>query len=229
MSDKDKDTVLSLVPEKRSYKKHELVAFKLRINPADGTDSPLYELSMPVLTGTEGLREALEFKRQMPIIWQGLAAVGEDARDRVVRRILRGTALNAYEKQLDDQTTGRWVQRAIDARDNHLAAHPGDDAGGQAAYDAVGRPDPTNDDIDESVNAVIKYMAPFKALPRQRRFMRRKMRKPADMKIREYVNLLKRMNNEELANFPPNFDTNQKLSDEDLLDIVSYAIPKSWT
>jgi hypothetical protein len=70
-------------------------------------------------------------------------------------------------------------------------------------------------------------VCPYKALEKQKRFMRRKMRKPADMKTRMYVNYLQRINYDELPMLPP-FGAAQSLSVDELLDILLYGIPKSW-
>ena len=48
------------------------------------------------------------------------------------------------------------------------------------------------------------------------------------MKTRVYVNLMSSINNEELPNLPPNFSVAQKLSIDELIDLVTYGIPKSW-
>jgi hypothetical protein len=81
--------------------------------------------------------------------------------------------------------------------------------------------------IDHGLHATIRQVVPYKALERQKRFMRRKMRKPADMKIRTYVNHLVRINNDELKLLPP-FSNTQHMTEEELIDIVVYGLPKSW-
>jgi hypothetical protein len=78
-----------------------------------------------------------------------------------------------------------------------------------------------------ALNATIKEVCPYKALEKQKRFMRRKMRKPADMKLRVYVNHLQRINQEEIPHLPPQ-GLDQTLSDDEMMDIVLYGIPKSW-
>jgi hypothetical protein len=57
--------------------------------------------------------------------------------------------------------------------------------------------------------------------------MRQEMRKPEDMKIRQYLINLNCMNNEEIPNRPP-YKPDQHLSDDELVDILLYAAPKSW-
>jgi hypothetical protein len=53
------------------------------------------------------------------------------------------------------------------------------------------------------------------------------MRKPADMKIRIFVNHLHRINFDEIPQLPP-LAVRQELSHDKLLDIVLFGIPKSW-
>lgn len=52
------------------------------------------------------------------------------------------------------------------------------------------------------------------------------MRKPRDMSIRAYANRVVEINSQ-LGSFPP-FAADQSLSDEDLIEIFEFAIPKSW-
>jgi hypothetical protein len=71
-------------------------------------------------------------------------------------------------------------------------------------------------------------MAPHKVLAKQKRWMRRNMRKPLDMSVREYANRLMTINNDEITKLPPAFDDTQKLSDDEIIDILTSGIPKSW-
>ena len=53
------------------------------------------------------------------------------------------------------------------------------------------------------------------------------MRKPAGMKVRTYCQALLRVNLEELTVLPP-FGANQRLSDDELLDVILFGAPKAW-
>ena len=74
---------------------------------------------------------------------------------------------------------------------------------------------------------MVNELCPYKALEKQKRFMRRKMRKPANMTTRTYVNNLLRINTDELPQLPP-FSPTQSLREDELIDIVTFGIPKSW-
>ena len=58
---------------------------------------------------------------------------------------------------------------------------------------------------------VVIDLLPRKILAKVKRSMRRDMRKPPDMKIREYFHNLQRLNEEELPNLPP-FAVGQSLT-----------------
>jgi hypothetical protein len=81
--------------------------------------------------------------------------------------------------------------------------------------------------IKPVLKLTIKMVCPYKALEKQKCFMRRKMHKPADMKTRIFVNHLHRINFNELPQLPP-FATGQELSNDQLLDIILFGIQKSW-
>ena len=68
---------------------------------------------------------------------------------------------------------------------------------------------------------------PLKAMERVKRYLRRDCRKPADMKIRYYYQLLLHINVQEIRRLPP-FNVNMRFSDDELLDIILYGIPKLW-
>ncbi len=78
------------------------------------------------------------------------------------------------------------------------------------------------------LNHVTTHIFPPQALVRQKRYLRRSMRKPRDTTTREYVVRIRELNNY-LARFPPFGDANkQKLPDDELIDAVEFSIPNAW-
>ena len=85
----------------------------------------------------------------------------------------------------------------------------------------------------------LKYhVFPQQALILQVRYMRREMRKPADMSFRVYQARVFELN-EQLAQYPNGqtdpitghalgFQLAQRMSPSDMLDIIHYGLPKSW-
>ena len=68
---------------------------------------------------------------------------------------------------------------------------------------------------------------PAKALTEVKRQMRREMRKPVEMKVREYCQHLMQLNTDDIPSLPP-FENNQALSSDELLDILLHGTPRSW-
>jgi hypothetical protein len=85
----------------------------------------------------------------------------------------------------------------------------------------------TNANYVTSVRGFVTHFFPPRALAVQKRVMRRFMRKPTDMKMRKYQNRVEEMNRK-LARFPPNFNDDQKLADDELIDISEFGIPNAW-
>ena len=84
----------------------------------------------------------------------------------------------------------------------------------------------TNEHFRTTLNEVTTHVFPKKALAYQKRYMRREMRKPRDMKTRAYVARVNEIN-AYLRLFPP-FDPDQELPDDKLMDIFEYSIPNTW-
>jgi hypothetical protein len=82
-------------------------------------------------------------------------------------------------------------------------------------------------DINKCLQQVIEAACPYKVLQKQKKNMRRNMHKSRDMTIRQFVNSVTRMNNNELPHLPP-FEANQKLPNYDVIEIVLHACPNSW-
>ena len=109
-----------------------------------------------------------------------------------------------------------------------MEAHPLLQAQGLAIRNAVAKPEVSEAMVMAGQRAVMKYMAPNKALSKQQIWMRRHCRKPKEMTTKTFYSHLIRINNEELPNIPPAFDKSQRLKDDDLIDIILNSIPKRW-
>jgi len=78
----------------------------------------------------------------------------------------------------------------------------------------------------ECLNDLIEHILPKRALIYQKRAMRRFMRKPADMPIKDFMSRLTEINSY-LEFFPP-FEADQPLPPDELVDIGEFAIPLTW-
>ena len=74
--------------------------------------------------------------------------------------------------------------------------------------------------------AVTAHVFPLKALQTQKRYMRRFLRKPRDMKAREFVSRVCEIN--ELLTEFPEADDDSKLPRDELLDLMEFGMPGSW-
>jgi hypothetical protein len=86
--------------------------------------------------------------------------------------------------------------------------------------------DDTEHSFKLNIHALVEHLIPKRALVTQKRYMRRILRKPLNVTVREFMSRLIELN-EYLPYFPP-YDADQKLSQEELLDICEFAVPFSW-
>ena len=219
--------ILPLVPVPVKYPKDKLLSFKLRTQPADA-DSPTYEIRVPINSGNESVRETIEWMRNVHKVFVGMNAANDAAQqDGLIRRTISDAALTAYHTGSEGNRERRWS--ALKKTEREAGVTAGDDeATIIAAVARVARPDVSTLDIDEGIHCVIDYAVPYKGLQRQKRYMRRKCRKPAEMSAREFFNHFTRINDQELPMMPPNFDRDQSLSADEVVDIMLHAFPSSW-
>ena len=79
------------------------------------------------------------------------------------------------------------------------------------------------------MTAVTKHIFPARALQTQKRFMRRFLRKPKDMTIRQYVGRVQEMNSM-LLKFPQPSNTQPatELPQDEILDLLEFGMPSTW-
>ncbi len=218
--------LLELIPAPTKFTKSNSITFKLRVSPSSDK-SPTFEVTLLILDGSEGIREAVTFRKVIASILTGMHATNADKKDGIVRQVLKGNAKQAYEQGIESNIVSRWLVLKREAKE--ASAQAGETADEQqTAYDEVDKPEKNDDDVQNGVDNVVIYMSPYKALPRIKRWLRRECRKPADMTIREFHTHISRVNNEEIPHLPPGFSEEQKLAADEMVDIILYAIPNSW-
>jgi len=82
--------------------------------------------------------------------------------------------------------------------------------------------------IDAAVQDVVAVLLPTKILKRVKRHLRREAMKPIDMGIRTCLMHVIRIDSQEIALLPPNFNDAQMLSEDEIIDIPLFGTPKSW-
>ncbi len=205
--------------------------FKLRTVPTDA-DSSKYSYKVPILSGTATPRQAIKWSERMNKVCNGLALNDPAHKHNLFLEMTSGTAKDAYDTSVRTNRMGRHNQ-ARHAAINALVQNAGEtnaafEARRTTTWNGVPEPAISLDDVICGVNAAIASTCPYKALEKQKRFMRRKMRKPADMTTRRYVNRLLHINDNELPYLPPFRGDAQKLAADEIVDIVCFGIPKSW-
>jgi hypothetical protein len=207
--------------------KTKLVRFKLRTELGNAA-GPTYDFHMAKINGSESVRKAIRFLSDCQKVFIGLDVTNVDTAARIYRELLEGEALNRFNGAVDTELERLTVAARQQAAQRVRAAGGTDDEI-QAAYDGVAVLPATMDILKDGIRAVITYMAPSKALTRQKRWMRRFCRKPAGMSIRTFANHITRINNEELPMLPPfGPRRDQTLSQDELIDVVLNGIPRSW-
>jgi hypothetical protein len=85
----------------------------------------------------------------------------------------------------------------------------------------------TNVNFSKCLQALATHVFPKYALATQKQWFRRSVHKHRDMSTREWLAWLTEIN-EMLVEFPPNFNQQQKIPEDELKDIVEFGVPSSW-
>jgi hypothetical protein len=224
---------LSLFPDEDELEQNNAAkkgTFKLLSDPSN-TDSQKYSFTMTYADGSQSIRFQIKWVKDVQKILRGMCVTMPAAQHELIQRLCTGQVLTQCNESImiACQTAKTVHTRAIVAglRRRAATAMVTAETQNEVADKAVPPDAATLAMIKPVLRSTIKMVCPYKALEKQRCFMRCKMRKPADMKIRTFVNHLHRINFDELPQLPP-FETGQELSNNKLLDIILFGIPKSW-
>ena len=205
-------------PEVDKLDKTNSVSYELRSTPGDA-DSPKYKTLVRVLLGTESPRAVIKWRKDCSKVVRGLNITTLEPMMAIVETMMAAGPASTFTSALNIMA-GTAYRAARDA------AAPGVDrdaviANGPDHYRTVPM-------VLTSLNAVVASLLPNKVLARVKRNLRREMRKPVDMKVRHYFNNINRINQEEIVHLPP-FLGNQSLLDDEMIDILLFSTPKSWS
>jgi hypothetical protein len=229
---------LPLVPETFSKDDKDLRkkgSYMLKVNPALETSAD-FKFTMYHVDGTESLRTTIQWYKD---VWQVIKGLGLDGNPEGMIPFIQTTCHGSANAAFQDTLQGlreELRQRREEQEVGQLVRDPDEDDDlwnerlleEEEAVRAAGLVF-TKTHVDEAVRAVISNASPYKVLQKQRRYMRRYMRKPSDMKIRTFVHNLMKLNHDEELPYLPPFGGNQKLSDDDIIEIILNASPNSWT
>jgi hypothetical protein len=211
--------LLPLVEDPSDYEldKNNSVSYNLRTIPADD-DSPTYKCVVRVLAGNESVRSIIKWKADAIKVAKGLNAIDLASKLPIFETLMRTGPLALFGQSMLAQAT-----MAMEAA---IAAAP-DVAAGNVIRAAGPAPHQDVAHCEPALDFVVSQLMPRKVLAKVKRDVRRNMRKPHDMKVRQYYQNLYRINFEELPNLPP-FHVGQALTNDELVDVLLFGTPKSW-
>lgn len=175
--------------EIKQASKVNAITLKLKVTPTNN-DSSTYELTVPFFSDGTG-QAALDVRANLLKIFTGQNITTGPDQCRIVRAILKGDALNAFNQKMTD-----------------LGSE-------------------TTNNCATALKEVVTNALPKKALLKQKRAMRKHFRFQAGMTIKGYVARFIELN-DLLAQFPDNFSDEQKINNEELLDIMMSGLPKVY-
>ena len=213
-----KKPLLPLVPDaEEELNASNSVSYLLKVKPADA-NSPTFKKYVRVLSGAEEVRTVLTWSQDHAQVLRGLAMA--DAADiyALTSSLLTGSAKTIYTEHVEKACQAR-KNAAIDAAADDVARNA-EKAKPVADYLRVR-------ECTNAKKAVLAGVIPNKTVAMVKRYLRRECRKPADMKVRVYYQHLLRINNDEMMQLPP-FRPDQTMGEDELIDILICATPKSW-
>ena len=211
---KEKDVLLPLTGKPKLHTKGNSCSFSLRSDPAD-PDSQTYKMTILRLEGGESVRTLIQWQRDITKILTGLALATGAAEFAVITTILAGTPQTAFELHVTDAATAALLVAAAAAADVAAAT---------VIRNAGFHPHITKQMVAAACLDMIAKAMPKKVLARVKRHMRRDVRKPADMTIRDFYQHLVRMNELEVSALPL-YALLQKFNTDELIDHSKYIYP----
>ena len=213
-----KKPLLPLVPDPEDeLNASNSVSYLLKVKPTDN-DSPTFKKYIRVLTGNESVRTVLTWSEDHSQVVRGLDLT--DAADvyALTTGVLTGSSKTIYTAHVETS--------CANAKNAAIDAAVGNAKAAERAKDPMEFL--TERMVREAKRELIKGVVPNKIVAMVKRYLRRDARKPADMKVRQYYQHLLRVNNDELIQLPP-FRPDQNMGEDELIDILLFGTPKSWT
>ena len=191
---------LTLVPPTKSeVDETEIIEFTLKLRAGSGANQPTYKRKVARFNGGSP-SEWIEVLEALDEIFAQNGLNSPQDRENIVRTILRGDSLTAFESSVEE------------SREN---------------LENPEQPVPlTVEFITKALMAVTHVVFPHRALNNQVQWMHRRMRKPADMGIRQFVAAVTQMN-AKLIRFP-GATRADLLKPEQLVELMEFALPNSW-
>ena len=236
MSNNDNAPLIPLVVPEREVPKEKQSSFRVYSVPGDSSTTR-YDFNVNHIDGEEGVPYTLHFCRQIAKLRLATNVTNPDqmpAFSALITTMLYGQSKVHYKAGVQMRRAELLEQARAEKRTEHLNNAVDKDnmtadelTAMNAAVNAVEPPQVTLEVITMALNFMIRQIVPVGALARVKRHLRRGCRKPADMTIRSYTTALRRINEEDLMMLPPFLESN-RIPDDEMKEIIQYAIPNSW-
>jgi len=234
-------SVLPLAPETTTViKKEDLAQVDLLSNPADA-DSTKVKFVFKISEGeTETAREVIQWMQNVERAFAGLNSNAGTLRRQMMQQFARGSALSGFDAGVTQLAAPARLQAVPSAQAAVNADNGTDVARAQRLANHLAAVQALTDItvldlqalgaavVDAVIQDMVAVLFPTKILQRVNRHLRREARKPVDMGIRTCLMHIIRINSQEIARLPPNFNDAQMLSKDEIIDILLFGTPKSW-
>ena len=164
------------------------------LSDPNNNDSVKYDFNVNHCEGNEGLREAIKYYLQINKLAAAINLTNQPEQlDKIVTATTHGSAKISYETKRNALRNEAY-DLAVNAAEEQARTAGGDANAIQAAVNNVDQPALTNEMVQAGLKNIIEDVAPHRALAKVKRYLRRFCRKPADMKIRQFVSHFTKIN-----------------------------------
>ena len=200
--------------------------YELLTDPTD-TDSTKYKMNVRILYGGEEVRTILTWYAEVRTVIEGTGATTWAQGKRVAETMMKGNALSQFQHSIDVEEKAAHYLAAETAYETNAGDEDAKKAAQQAIIAAGSVGYRHFNHVHNVLRSVVEQLLPSKCLARVKRSIRRDCRKPRDMPIRTFWQNVNHINQEELPLLPPFRNTNS-IGNDEMIDILLYATPKSW-
>jgi hypothetical protein len=227
---------LPLVTQELTKEEYELkkkTKFEVRNDPTD-PQSLKHTVMVTHIDGSEDARTVIKWKKEVEAVRIGVGIKKSPAVVRFIASLCEGSARDAYLSVVAERREQR-KEEGEDWAENHPLEEQDKDET-DAAFsrrkktwesEKTIRSSLRKVDHQAALQAILLDALPYKALTKQKRYMRRHMKKPAGMKVRTYAAHINKINKEELGELPP-FRENQLLDKDEIVEIILNGVPAAW-
>jgi hypothetical protein len=214
-----KTPLLPLVPDPLDEMTSEnSISYMLCTVPADA-NSATFKKYVRVLCRSETVRTMLRWTQDTNQVLVGLNVTAGPAQYNMYMNMIQGMAMALF-RQYATEAAATAFQAAITAAVDPAAA--------QLVRDGGWEPHLTLAKVSQAKRLTLTALIPNKIVAMVKRYLRRECRKLANMKVCTYYQHLVQVNQDKLPVLPP-FGRNQHLLEDDIIDILCYGTPKSWS